>query len=257
MSGAASQPTNPARRTAGRAARDRASPGPHRICRNLARHEQQAATFRRLRLGNRKRVSCDDPETIDACVLAVRYNAHVCERRNNKVAREKEAASPCSSGTCSSNSAPMGVVRLRHELREPSAAPVWPAGVHPIEFVATAAAEVHELLSLGYGTGGGAVGAFEQWWNSVSTDAEFDAALCFLARNREGPLVGVALCWTSGFIKDLVVHPDWRRHGVGEALLRHVLATFRRRGALAVELKVHADNVSALRLYKRLGMHPV
>jgi ribosomal protein S18 acetylase RimI-like enzyme len=151
----------------------------------------------------------------------------------------------------------IGVLRLRRDLRDAPAAPIWPAGVRLIEFTAAAAAEVHELLSFGYGSGGGEVCAFEQWWNSVSTDAEFDAALCFLARYREGPLVGVAQCWTSGFIKDLVVHPHWRQRGVGEALLRHAFATFRQRGAVAVDLKVRADNYSALRLYERVGMHLV
>ena len=42
---------------------------------------------------------------------------------------------------------------------------------------------------------------------------------------------------------------------MGEALLFHAFATFRKRGAPAVDLKVLADNPSgAVRLYERVGM---
>jgi ribosomal protein S18 acetylase RimI-like enzyme len=53
------------------------------------------------------------------------------------------------------------------------------------------------------------------------------------------------------------VHETWRRRGVGEALLRHVLATFAARGAPAVELKVHSTNAGALALYERVGFRVV
>ena len=58
-------------------------------------------------------------------------------------------------------------------------------------------------------------------------------------------------------MKDLVVHETWRRRGLGEALLLHVFATFRARGAEAVELKVQSDNTGAVRLYERAGMRVV
>ena len=90
----------------------------------------------------------------------------------------------------------------------------------------------------------------------MTSDAEFDPRLWFLAET-DGELAGVALCWTSGFVKDLAVHESWRRRGLGEALLRHVLATFRARGARVTELKVESDNARAVRLYERLGMRVV
>jgi len=70
-------------------------------------------------------------------------------------------------------------------------------------------------------------------------------------------LAAAAICWTSGFVKDIVVHETWRRHGLGEALLRLVFRTFARRKADHVELKVHADNAPAIRLYERVGMRVV
>ena len=60
---------------------------------------------------------------------------------------------------------------------------------------------------------------FEDWWEKFSGDSEFDASLCFLVFG-EGRLAGVALCWTSAFLKDLAVRPDMRRLGIGENLLR-------------------------------------
>jgi ribosomal protein S18 acetylase RimI-like enzyme len=96
---------------------------------------------------------------------------------------------------------------------------------------------------------------FQEWWQTRSRDAEFDAALCLLVFDRTDRLVAAAFCWTSAFVKDLVVHPSVRRLGIGEALLTHVFATFRARGAAHVDLKTNRiENADAVRLYTRLGM---
>jgi ribosomal protein S18 acetylase RimI-like enzyme len=88
----------------------------------------------------------------------------------------------------------------------------------------------------------------------MTSDTEFDPQLWFLAEAEGGSLAGAALCWTSEFLKDLVVHESWRGRRLGAALVHHVLGEFRRRGARAVELKVESDNPSgAQRLYERLG----
>jgi ribosomal protein S18 acetylase RimI-like enzyme len=77
---------------------------------------------------------------------------------------------------------------------------------------------------------------------------------CFLALDHTDGLAGVALCWTSAFLKDLAVRADMRRRGLGEALLLHVLSIFRARGATHVDLKVELDNTDGIRLYQRCGM---
>lgn len=127
-----------------------------------------------------------------------------------------------------------------------------PRGFDPADAFA-----VHSLLALGYARGGGEVAAFEDWWSALRGDEEFAADLCFLAVDRSGDILGVAQCWTSAFIKDLVVHPKARRRGLGEALLTTAFQAFQRRGAAHVDLKVRRDNRSALRLYRRLGMREV
>ncbi|WP_432653830.1 GNAT family N-acetyltransferase [Sphingobium nicotianae] len=118
--------------------------------------------------------------------------------------------------------------------------------------------EVHALFAACYQQGGGRIGGLEEWWSSISEDAEFDPALIFLARDSNGEIIGVAHCWTSSFVKDLAVSLSHRRQGIGTALMRHVFDHFQRRGFEAVDLKVEIHNPSgAERLYRHLGMEPV
>lgn len=146
------------------------------------------------------------------------------------------------------------VLRMRVELA-PSALrpPRWPEGVVIEAFAPERAPELHALLTRGYRDGGGEVAPYEAWRARMTGDPEFAPELWFLARAGGAP-VGAALCWTSAFVKDLVVDGAWRRRGLGEALLRRAFAEFSARGHVAVELKVHAENAPAVRLYERVGM---
>ena len=123
-------------------------------------------------------------------------------------------------------------------------------------FAPRLALELHSLVADAYRSGGGSVEGYETWPSTMTGDAEFDGDLWFLAA-ADGALVGAALCWTSAFVKDLVVHESWRRRGVGEALLRRVFVEFSTRGDATVDLKVHATNATAIRLYERVGMRTV
>lgn len=151
---------------------------------------------------------------------------------------------------------PSAALRMRIEL-EPSVVgePSWPDGIVVRTFTDDHASALYALLTHGYRHGGGAVAPFETWLRQMTGDNEFDANLWFLAESEyESTLVGAALCWTSAFVKDLVVHESWRRRGLGEALLRHVYKAFSARGAATVELKVESTNAAAIRLYERAGM---
>ena len=133
--------------------------------------------------------------------------------------------------------------------------PTWPEGVRVRTWSDQDAESLHGLLVHGYRHGGGTVAPFHTWLQEMTTDDEFDPEVWFLAESEsEAVLVGAALCWSSAFVKDLVVHESWRRRGLGEALLLHVLRVFAARGAAAVELKVQAGNRPAVRLYERVGM---
>jgi ribosomal protein S18 acetylase RimI-like enzyme len=70
---------------------------------------------------------------------------------------------------------------------------------------------------------------------------------------REGsPLREIALA-DEGEFRMLAVRPAAQGHGVGEALVRHVLDRFREEGATAVVLSTTPGMTAAHRLYERLG----
>ncbi len=145
--------------------------------------------------------------------------------------------------------------RLRKKLDGPVPPPRWPTGFSCRTLLPGDAHAIHDVMSRAYEDGRG-VPPFDIWWPNFSGDPEFDASLCFLVVGQEG-IAGVALCWTGAFLKDLAVHPDARRLGIGENLLRLVFGVFQARGASSVDLKVEADNRNAIRLYERAGMYRV
>ena len=151
---------------------------------------------------------------------------------------------------------PPAVLRMRVDLGHAAAAPPWPAGVAVRTYAAADAPALHALLVHAYRNGGGEVAAFDRWLPALEGDAEFDPALVLLAADDDG-LAGAAICWTSGFVKDLVVHERRRGAGLGGALLGEALARLRARGARSVDLKVHATNAAAIRLYERAGFRVV
>lgn len=142
-------------------------------------------------------------------------------------------------------------------LNEPPK-PVWPSGVRLSAFSEELAHPAHALLVRSYANGGGSVTAFEVWRGALIADAEYDQDLVISVLDRSGLIIAFVLCWNSAFIKDLVVDPDRRRKGLGEALLLHVLGIFFLRGQNTVSLKVELNNpFGAERLYRQMGFEDV
>ena len=56
-------------------------------------------------------------------------------------------------------------------------------------------------------------------------------------------------------INNVAVRPQYRGHGIGTALLRHVLTEAKQLGARRATLEVRASNDAARRLYERLGFY--
>jgi ribosomal protein S18 acetylase RimI-like enzyme len=132
--------------------------------------------------------------------------------------------------------------------------PMWPEGVSRVPLTEVEPQDIHTLMALAYEDGGGAVPAFEQWWAATRDDSEFDPNLAFIAENALGHMVGFALVWSSAFVKDLVVHPEWRGKGIATALLAEAFKALANRGYESVALKVETNNPSgAVALYHQLG----
>ncbi|WP_397449603.1 GNAT family N-acetyltransferase [Pseudomonas sp. NA-150] len=138
---------------------------------------------------------------------------------------------------------------MRRDLRQPCPPPQWPHASRLLEFNPELAPAVHQLLNLGCGH----FPDYPSWFSAFTHDAEFDPSLCFVVADDQG-LIGVAQCWTSAFIRDLVIHPRARRQGLARALLHHAFTVFRLRGEACLDLKVLETNEPARRLYETSGM---
>jgi GNAT superfamily N-acetyltransferase len=76
-------------------------------------------------------------------------------------------------------------------------------------------------------------------------------ALLTLTRTRDDPR-GLDLPRCPD-VEDLLVHPDWRRRGIGTKLLLAAEATAQARGYSEIGLSVALDNLEAQRMYARRG----
>jgi len=143
------------------------------------------------------------------------------------------------------------------DLPEKIPEPEWPEGVSMRTYGGeeAEAREIKQLLDLAYAEEFHHQPAtFENWSRFMFEDPMFDAEVWFLAVAGD-KIVGAALNWDEGYIKDLVVHPDWRGRGLGKALVYQTFGEFKRRGLPRVTLKTDSNNpTDAWRLYERAGM---
>ena len=140
-------------------------------------------------------------------------------------------------------------------LDGPVAEPAWPAGICARTFEPGDAGSVHALLDEAYRAWDSRYVpiAHDDWLRWMTGDVDFDPTAWWLAE-RDGDLVGCALHWRTGWLKDLAVRASERGRGLGAALVQQGLAEFSRRGMERVGLKVDAANpTGAVQLYERLG----
>ena len=86
--------------------------------------------------------------------------------------------------------------------------------------------------------------------------AENPAAQLFVAKLDDGALIAYLGYWLIGdevHISTFAVHPEFRRQGIGENLLKNALADAAKRGAQVATLEVRASNDAAIKLYGKLG----
>jgi mycothiol synthase len=99
--------------------------------------------------------------------------------------------------------------------------------------------------------------SFEEWQAFMIDRDAFEPGLWFIAEAK-GEIVGCVLCPNyedEGWIRQLAVSRDWRRRGLGTALLRQAMSEFHRRGRRELGLVVDSWNrTGAKELYERAGM---
>ncbi len=94
-------------------------------------------------------------------------------------------------------------------------------------------------------------------------DSEHSIRL-FLERNpgmsftawKEGKLVGTVLCGHDGrrgYIHHLIVHPDYRREGIGQSLVSRTMFALTRIGIQKCHLFVFDDNQEGIKFWESLG----
>jgi ribosomal protein S18 acetylase RimI-like enzyme len=81
-----------------------------------------------------------------------------------------------------------------------------------------------------------------------------------LEEQATGAIAGSLLAETrersTGHIGTIAIHPDCQRRGLGEGVLRWVLAKLREQGLRWATLTVNTDNAPAIALYRKLGFTP-
>ena len=141
------------------------------------------------------------------------------------------------------------------DLEDEPAAPAWPAGIEHRTFLEEDAHAVKTLLDVSYAEEPHHIPlAFDDWRTFMLGDPSYDPGVWFVATSGD-EFVGAALNWREGYVKDVVVHPDWRGRGLGKALMLQTFGEFARRGIRHVSLKTESTNPNrAWRFYEHLGM---
>jgi ribosomal protein S18 acetylase RimI-like enzyme len=149
------------------------------------------------------------------------------------------------------------VYRMWLDLSEPPPEARFPATADVRAYTDADARGLHAFVDLAYSQNNERTPPFDQWLHFMTGTDDYDAAYWHLAEEN-GALIGCCLTWAphpnGGWVKDLAVHPEHRRRGLGEALLHHAHGRYRKAGVRRVGLKVDSDNpTAAYRLYERLG----
>lgn len=98
----------------------------------------------------------------------------------------------------------------------------------------------------------------EHHWSKESflNELSNDLARYYAAFNRDGNLIGYAGCWQileEVHITNIAVSPDFRRHKVGEALLKRIIDDCYENKAKYITLEVRVSNTAAINLYEKYG----
>jgi ribosomal-protein-alanine acetyltransferase len=98
-------------------------------------------------------------------------------------------------------------------------------------------------------------------WPRQIFEMELESNRSFMRVTRVGGVVsGYIVSWMvydEIHILNIAVHPDFRRMGLGEGLLKDCLDHFFRKGAKHAILEVRRGNLEAQKLYRKLGFESI
>ncbi len=89
--------------------------------------------------------------------------------------------------------------------------------------------------------------------------AENRVARCFVAETDDRQIAAMIVSWLildEMHIATIATHPDFRRQGIGESLLKEALIDGRGAGAKLAFLEVRAGNEAAQAMYRKFGFLP-
>ena len=152
---------------------------------------------------------------------------------------------------------------MRTNLEAPITPPPLPEGIVLCPFqIERDAHAVHEATNEFFRDNWGFVALPFDVWRYYNMSSQMDESLWLVAMAGE-QIVGLCLCrpWGEsepglGWVEPLGVRSDWRKRGLGSALLRHGLQRLQERGFTVGGLEVDSENqTNAVALYERAGMH--
>ena len=98
---------------------------------------------------------------------------------------------------------------------------------------------------------------FADPWSEKSVASELDNKWALWLVALEGDAVvgyiGSQTAVDETDVMNVAVHPDHRRKGIAEALIKRLVSELKARGSHALMLEVRASNVPAISLYEKLG----
>jgi ribosomal-protein-alanine N-acetyltransferase len=103
--------------------------------------------------------------------------------------------------------------------------------------------------------------SFPTPWPRQIFEMELKSKRSFKRVSRIGGVVtGYIIAWMvydEGHILNIAVHPNFRREGIGETLMRECLDHFSKEGARYAILEVRRSNMAAIKLYEKLGFKSI
>lgn len=102
---------------------------------------------------------------------------------------------------------------------------------------------------------------FSAPWSEESFETEIknNHLAFYIVAEIGGRMAGYAGLWCivdEGHITNVAVHPDFRRRGIGEALISVLLTHTLENGITSHTLEVRASNQAAIALYTKFGFEP-